>query len=519
MTRSQRFVSLGVMLGIFVASMENTVMATAMPTIVDQIGGLAAFSWAFAVYLLASTTTVPIFGKLSDLYGLRRVYAAAMAIFLVASVLCGTAKTMPQLIAFRALQGLGAGGVLPLAFIIIGAMFTVERRARIQGLFSSVWGVSSIVGPLLGGFIVDRLSWPWVFYVNVAPGLMALALIWFFLDDEARAARSRPPIDYAGAALLTAGVVALLLGLYDLRAGAGGLLIAVAAALIAVLFWVERRAADPVLPIDLFRHRLFATACSNAVWAGWATFGIIAFIPLYVQAVLGRSATEAGATLTPMSLGWVTASIVGSRLLLRVGHRRLALVGMSLLTVGTLMLAVPGSQPDRARAMLSTTLIGTGMGMTAPAFTISVQSAVPRNVLGTATSTLQFSRTIGAALGVSVMGAVMGGQLAARLVADGRDPAAVSMDRMLVSSRRTDPLQLDPAVRTALGGAIQDAFLVALLAAVLALASAMLSPRGLPSQLSPAAGVQGVAQPVAEQIDRQYGQQDGAARIESEPGS
>jgi predicted MFS family arabinose efflux permease len=316
--------------------------------------------------------------------------------------------------------------------------------------------------------------------------------------------------------------VALLLGLYDLRSGAGGVLIVLAAALLVALVWVERRAADPVLPIDLFRHRLFATACSNAVWAGWATFGVIAFIPLYVQAVLGRSATEAGATLTPMSLGWVTASIIGSRMLLRVGHRRLAMVGMSLLTIGTLLLAIPGSRPDRARAMLSTTLIGTGMGMTAPAFTIAVQSAVSRSVLGSATSTLQFSRTIGGTLGVSVMGAVLGTQLAVRLVAAGRDPAAVSMDRMLVSERAAGQaagqLQLDPDVRTALGGAIQDAFLVALLAAILALAAAVLSPRGLPSELAPASGVERVPQPVAEQVDRQYRQQDRAARIESEPG-
>jgi EmrB/QacA subfamily drug resistance transporter len=491
-----------------------------MPTIVDQIGGLSAYSWAFAVYLLASTTSVPLFGKLSDLYGLRRVYAVAMAVFLVGSVLCGLATTMPQLIAFRALQGLGAGGVLPLAFIIIGAMFTLERRARIQGLFSSVWGVSSIVGPLLGGFIVDRLSWPWVFYINVAPGLMALALIWGFLDDESVAlARARVRIDYAGAVLLTSGVVALLLGLYELRAGAGGLLIAVAAVIFAALVWVERRAADPVLPIALFRHRLFATACSNAIWSGWATFGIIAFVPLYVQAVLGRSATEAGATLTPMSLGWVTASIFASRALLRVGHRRLALVGMSLLTLGTVLLGWPGAPPDRARAMLSTTLIGTGMGMTAPAFTIAVQSSVARNVLGTATSTLQFSRTIGGALGVGVMGAVLGGQLVARLVDAGRDPAAVSMDRVFDLMRGAGTVQLDAALRNALGGAIQDAFLVAMAAALLALASAVLSPRGRPSELSAAARVEGVAQPVAEQVDRQYGQQNRAARIEGEPGS
>ena len=524
MTRSQRFVSMGIMLGIFMASMENTVVATAMPTIVDQIGGLSAYSWAFAVYLLASTTTVPIFGKLSDLYGLRRVYAAAMGIFLLGSVLCGTATTCRSSSRFARSRAWERAACSRWRSSSSARCSQSSGARESRDSFPRCGACRPVVGPLLGGFIVDRVSWPWVFYVNVAPGLMALGLIWFFLDDDAVSVsrRGRVPIDYAGATLLTAGVVALLLGLYELRAGAGGLLIAVAAVLLVALYWVERRAADPVLPIGLFRHRLFATACSNAVWSGWATFGIIAFVPLYVQAVLGRSATEAGATLTPMSLGWVTASIIGSRLLLRVGHRRLALVGMTLLTVGTLLLAIPGSRPDRARAMLSTTLIGSGMGMTAPAFTIAVQSTVARNVLGSATSTLQFSRTIGGTLGVSVMGAVLGTQMAARLAAQGRDPATVSMDRMLVSQRAPDraagPPQFDPEVRAALGGAIQDAFLVALVAAVLALASAALSPRGLPGQLTPTSGVERVAQPVAKQVDRQYGQQDRAARIESEPG-
>ncbi|HNP73648.1 MAG TPA: MFS transporter, partial [Kouleothrix sp.] len=210
-------ITIGIMLSLFMASMESTVVATAMPTIVSQLGGLSSYSWVFSVYMLTSTTTVPLYGKLSDIYGRRPIYAVAMGLFLLGSLLCGLSQSMSQLIAARAVQGLGAGGLLPLAFIIIGDLFTFEQRARLQGVFSGVWGVSSIVGPLLGGFLVDQISWHWVFYVNVIPGMLAFALVWRAWQDRPRAVgAARPAIDYAGAGMLTFGVVALLLGLAEL---------------------------------------------------------------------------------------------------------------------------------------------------------------------------------------------------------------------------------------------------------------------------------------------------------------
>ena len=210
-------ITIGLMLSLFMASLESTVVATAMPTIVSQLGGISSYSWVFAVYMLTSTTTVPLYGKLSDLYGRRPIYAIAMGLFLVGSLLCGLAQSMNQLIAARAVQGLGAGGLMPLAFIIIGDMFTFEQRARMQGVFSGVWGVSSVLGPLLGGFLVDQISWHWVFYVNLIPGFIALLIIWRNWQDRPRPAGApRPNVDYAGSALLTAGVVALRRGLGDL---------------------------------------------------------------------------------------------------------------------------------------------------------------------------------------------------------------------------------------------------------------------------------------------------------------
>jgi EmrB/QacA subfamily drug resistance transporter len=471
-------VTLGVMFSLFMASMESTVVATAMPTIVSQIGGFERYSWVFSVYMLTSTTTVPVFGKLSDVYGRRPVYMVAVALFLIGSLLCGQAQNIDQLIAFRAVQGLGAGGLLPLAFIIIGDLFTLAQRARLQGLFSGVWGVSSIVGPLLGGFLVDQVSWPWVFLVNLVPGAIAAALVWFGWPAQAKAERKRPAIDYAGAALLTAGVVALMLGLFELGTGLGWLLLGAAALLLAALAVVERRAADPVLPLGLFRDRLFTIACAHGVLAGCAMFGSTAFIPLFVQSVLGTSATAAGAALTPMLLAWVAASIIGSRLLLRISYRTLAIAGMVALVVGSLALATVGPGSSQALLMVATGLMGVGMGLSIPSFLIAVQSTVARERLGTATSTLQFSRSIGGTLGVSVMGALLASRLAANLLAAGLDPNAVAVDSLLSPLPQAGgAVAIEGALRTALGSAIQSVFLIALGAAVLGLIATLLAPR------------------------------------------
>lgn len=485
MSRSKALVTLGVMLSLFMASMEATVVATAMPSIVSQLGGLATYSWVFSAFLLASTTTVPIFGKLSDLFGRRLIFAVAMGLFLIGSVLSGRAESMSQLVAFRVVQGLGAGGVLPLAFIIVGAMFNYEQRARIQGLFSSVWGLSSVVGPLLGGFLVDQVSWRWVFYINVFPGLLAALLIWFMWVDDARPEDTNAvPVDYLGAVLLTAGVIALLLGLFELRMVTGWLLLVLALGFFAALVWVEQNATDPVLPLSLLRDRLFAAACGHGLLAGVALFGSIAFVPLFVQAVLGTSATAAGATITPLVLGWFTASIVGSRLLLRIGYRTLVLIGMSILSVGTFLMSWIGAGTGRLTLVGNLTLMGVGMGMSIPAFLIAVQTSVPRRVLGTATSTLQFSQSIGGAVGVGVMGAVLSLKLSAVLSAAGVDPAVISVNRLLDPLARTSATMVDVTVRNALAGAIQTVFFIAFIAVALGLAVSAFAPPGRIAQLA-----------------------------------
>jgi EmrB/QacA subfamily drug resistance transporter len=474
----------GILLSLFLSSVEGTVVATAMPTIVAQLGGLAIYSWVFSIYMLTSTTTVPIYGKLADLYGCKRVYAFSMALFLIGSALCGTATSMEQLVFYRAVQGLGAGGVLPMAFTIIGQLFTLEQRTRLQGLFSGVWGISAVIGPLVGGFLVDQVSWHWVFLINLVPGVIAIGLVWFVWQDLERPHARGVSIDIAGAAFLTLGVLVLLLGLNELGTPLGWIAMAVAGAFFVALVWAERRAVDPILPLPLFRDRLFVVSILHGVLSGWAMFGSVNYIPLFVQAVLGTSATEAGITLMPMSLFWTLASILGTRLLMKVGYRSLSLFGMVLLTIGALLMSFIGSHASQVLIMLYVSLMGIGMGLSIPAFLIAVQSSVPKHEMGVATSTLQFSRSIGGTLGVSVLGAALSTRLNAELIIAGVDPASVSLSALLNSLQGTEAALTGP-VRGALAVSIASLFLIAFGAAVAGLLATAFAPSGTVSQIVP----------------------------------
>lgn len=492
MSRNQlRLITLGIMLSMFLASMEGTVVATAMPTIVSQLGGLSIYSWVFSIYLLTSTTTVPLYGKLSDIFGRKIVYVAAMFLFLSGSILCGLSGSMEQLIVFRGIQGLGAGGLLPLAFIIIGELFSLEERARMQGVFSGVWGVSAVIGPLIGGFLVDQVSWQWVFYINLVPGLFAAALVWFFWKESAatgagrsmekQSALERPTVDYIGAVLITLGSLSLLLGLQSLESLLGLGLVALAVILFAGLVVVERRVKNPLLPLHLFRDRIFTVSILHGIFAGWAVFGSINYVPLYVQAVLGTSATQAGISLTPMSLSWTFVSIIGSRLLLKMGYRTLALAGMFLVVLGVFLMTTVDINTSLTQVMVYTGMMGAGMGISIPAFLIAVQSTARREELGVATSTLQFSRSIGGTLGVSILGMFLTSSLASQLGRAGVN-GAVSLNSLI------DPLSgagsaLGGPLREALAVAVAHMFIIALVAALAGLIVVFFSPGGKISQL------------------------------------
>jgi EmrB/QacA subfamily drug resistance transporter len=460
------------MLSLFLASMEGTVVATAMPSIVSQLGGLSIYSWVFSVYMLTSTTTVPIYGKLSDLYGRKLIYAVSMTLFLIGSILCGLARNMEQLIIFRAIQGLGAGGVLPLAFTIIGELFTLEQRARMQGLLSGVWGVSSIIGPLIGGFLVDQVSWHWVFYINVIPGIFALGLVWFSWKDIQYGTGVKVAVDYGGALFLTVGALCLLYGMSALGTNLGWWSLAGSIAFFTGLVWIERRAADPILPLSLLRDRLFVITLVHGFFSGWAVFGSISYVPLFVQAVLGTSATQAGISLTPMSLGWTLASIFGSRLLLRMEYRTLALFGMIILVAGTFFMTQVSIQTSFLVIMVNMSLMGIGM----------VQSTVRKSELGMATSSIQFSRSIGGTIGVSVLGVTLSTRLANHLLSGGLDPALISLNSLLDPLARVSAA-INTPLRQSLALSIAEIFIIAFAAGLVGLLSVMVAPGGKIAQL------------------------------------
>lgn len=478
-----KIITAGVILSLFLASMEGTVVATAMPSIVAQLGGLSIYSWVFAIYMLASTTTVPLYGKLSDIYGRKKIYAISMSLFLAGSILCGMANSMQQLIFFRAIQGLGAGGVLPLALIIIGELFSVEERARMQGLFSGVWGVSSVIGPLIGGFLVDQISWHWVFFINLFPGSIALLLVVTAWKNETKLKTQNKKLDVAGAILLTLGVLSLLLGLNELNQSAGFWFIGLALVFFIFLYYIEQHAIDPILPLHLFRDRLFVVAILHGIFAGWAMFGSLAYIPLFVQAVLGTTATMAGITLTPMSLSWTMASIYGSRLILRMSFRSVALGGMVMLVLGSLMMTTITTQTNQILIMIYTSLMGIGMGLSIPVFLVAIQTAVAKHELGVATSTVQFSRSIGGTIGVSVLGVFLSMRLSALLLKSGADTSSVSLNS-LINPLPGSSASLDQPLRLALGTAMANMFVITLIAAIISLIVVFFTPRGHLSQLN-----------------------------------
>lgn len=493
--RRRRMITAGVMVGMILAAFEATVVSTAMPTVIATLGGLSIYSWVFSAYLLTSTVTVPLWGKLSDVFGRRRFYLAGVAVFLIGSVLSGQAQSMPELILFRAIQGIGAGGLLPMSMTIIADLYTLKERARMQGLFSSVWGLSSVVGPLIGGLITDHFSWRWVFYVNLPVGIVAAGIIALAMQDHHEHGR-RAPIDYTGAAIMTVLITVLLATLT--RGGKESAWLSVpimgaffaCAVLLAVFLAIERRAVEPILPLALFTNQMFRASCITGLLIGIAMFGAISFIPLFVQGVIGTSATRAGSTLTPLMLGWVVFSIIGSRLLLRIGVRSTVLIGMSVLMMGFFSLAWMDANTSHASVVQSMVLIGAGLGLSISPLLIAMQNAVPRRQLGIATSANQFFRSIGGAVGVALMGSVMSSVMQQRVIdLEQKVGSGIPVDQIralvnhpdaLISpvARASIPASVLRGMQEVLAAGLHKTFLVALIVVILAFVSAWFIPGG-----------------------------------------
>jgi len=461
-------------------ALEATVVGTAMPTVIATLGGLAHYSWVFSAYLLTSTASVPIWGRLSDLYGRRRMYVIGIVIFLAGSMLCGTATSMTMLIVARAIQGLGTGAIIPLSMTIIGELYALSERARTQALFSGVWGVASVAGPLVGGYITDALSWRWVFYLNLPFGITCMAVILLAYPPIRRTEVVR--VDWRGAGLLFGGISALLLALGADVGAAAWWLAAAAAVLLAGFVAAERRSTDPILPIDLLRNPLIARTLVVVFLVGMALFGAIAFIPLFVQGVMGATATQAGQVLTPLFMGWVVMSIAGARLTVRLGYRKLAITGSVLMTAGFIGLSAVNADSSRTSVLIAGLFIGSGMGLSMLSLLLAVQHGVARSHLGLATSLNQFSRSIGAAVGVAAMGALMTRQL-----------TDVSIPGGVESLAATGAMLTGPA-RVQFAAALHQVFMAGtVLAGTSLLATLFLPPVDFSSGVPAAAGEQMLA--------------------------
>jgi EmrB/QacA subfamily drug resistance transporter len=450
---NRRVVVVAVMLGTFLAALDTSIVGTAMPTVIGQLGGMSLYSWVFSAYLLTSTTTVPLYGRLADLYGRKPLFIAAAGIFLLGSMLCGAAQSMPQLVAFRALQGLGAGGIIPVTLTIVGDLFDVEERARMQGLFSAVWGTSAVAGPTVGGFIVDYVDWRWVFYINLPFGIAATILFWLFLNEQVE--RKRHAIDYAGTVSLTLGVTALLVALLEVgegRAWTDPIVVgSLALAVVLLVFFVrtEQRAAEPILPLHLFRTRVIGAAFLAGILVGGAMFGVTSYLPLYVQGVLLGTAVTAGMVVAPNSIGWSLASILSGRIILRFGYRTAVVAGLTAIVLASVVLQLVPHGNSLWLAVVAAGTFGIGMGLSATAFIIAAQNAVGWAERGIATASITFSRTIGGAIGVAALGTVLSASMATRLSA-------------LPESARDVNALLDPAVRSTLSPAMLETMRTAL---------------------------------------------------------
>jgi EmrB/QacA subfamily drug resistance transporter len=414
----------------FLSSMDVTVVGTAMPRVAGQLGGLELYPWVFSIFMLTSTVTVPLWGKLGDLFGRKPTFLVGISIFLAGSLACGAAPGMGWLVAARALQGLGAGTVAALPLAIFADIFPIETRARIQGLFSMVWGVSSVVGPLVGGFIVHWWSWRWVFYINIPVGALAMALLAAAFHEKVERRRQR--LDLAGAALLTAGVSLLLVGLSQsgprfVPLVVGG--IGLCAAFVAV----ERSAADPLIPMELFSERVVSVASGAAVLTGAISLGYIAYVPLHLQGALGIEPLWAGLLMAPLLFAWTAGSFGGGRLLLRFGFRPVIRGGALSLVIGDALVWVALRRlPSPAGWPLfhaGTIAIGLGMGGSLASYIISVQDQLPFQRRGIGTALIQFLRSMGATVGVAILGVLLTRNLASRLASvPGAPPAGDLLD-------------------------------------------------------------------------------------------
>ncbi|MDQ0200382.1 MDR family MFS transporter [Neobacillus ginsengisoli] len=402
---------IGLIIAMFFSALDGTIVGTAMPKIVGDLGGLSKMTWLTTAYMLTSTTVVPIAGKLADLLGRRAVYVTGLIIFMGASALCGLATNMTELIIFRGVQGIGGGVMMPMAMIVIGDLFTGKERAKFQGVFGGIYGLASVIGPQIGGWIVDSLNWKWVFYINLPVGIIATILIAMGLKGRKQIGSIN--FDIAGMVTMIVGVVSLLLALtfggkdYDWNSWQILGLFALAAIGLVSFVIVETKAKEPILPMYLFKNRTFTFLNLIGFFMSIGMFGAIVFVPFFMQGIVGVSATASGTIMTPLMISMIIASIIGGQLVYKVGIKPQIIAGMLIMASGFFMLTTLNMDTSKLAATSYMAIIGLGMGLVMPILTLALQESFSKEELGVITSSSQFFRSIGGTFGITILGAVM----------------------------------------------------------------------------------------------------------------
>ncbi|MGO1970819.1 MAG: MDR family MFS transporter [Levilactobacillus brevis] len=399
----------------FMSAIEGTIVSTAMPTIVGDLHGVALMNWVFSIFLLTSALATPIYGKLADTVGRKLVFLVGLFVFILGSTLSGMSQSMETLIAWRALQGIGAGAIMPVSFTILADIYPVEQRARVMGLNGSAWGIAAVVAPLLGGFIVDQLSWHWIFFINIPIGIITMLLIWFFLNESTQ--RKPFTMDWAGCLWLSVGLLALMLTFQLLSEGNLGIIWIIVGFLVTIVaFWLflrrEQRTDDPLIPLALFRNRTFVIQNLIAALLSGFIMGFEVYLPTWTQGLLGLLASQAGFAITPSSLMWIVGSFIAGKLLMRRSPNQIVIIALTLVLIGAVTMALlPANTPFWCFFVIAA-ICGTGFGITITTTTVTVQSQVPVDEVGVATSFNTLSRTLGQTVMVSLFGIIMNVEMA-----------------------------------------------------------------------------------------------------------